>query len=131
MPFADGSALKVQLLNDREIFPWITLEPLEYYSPGTGETYTVPRHFRTDGASIPMALAAVPVVGQALVMQFFGQGVWQGFKQGVLHDYLRRGDTPPVPAATAHFVLREALLDAGYPNELADAYYSAVKVFNS
>ena len=64
-------------------------------------------------------------------MKFFGQGVWQGFKQGVLHDYLRRGNPPPVPAATAHFILRESLLDAGYPDDLANAYYAAVKVFNS
>jgi hypothetical protein len=129
MPFT--TPLNVQLLNDRETFPWITLAPLVYDCPLTGETYTVPKYFRTDGASIPMALVAVPVVGATLAMRFFGEGVWKGFKQGVLHDYLRRGDHPPVPAATAHAILKEALLDAGYPEDLAESYYCAVVAFNS
>lgn len=129
MPFL--TPLKVQLLNDREVFPWITTEPLVYACELDDRTYTVPRHFRTDGASIPMALSLVPIIGSALCMRFFGKGIWQGFKQGVLHDYLRRGDHPPVPAATAHLIFREALADANYPADLIENYYAAVVAFNS
>ena len=131
MPFT--TPLKVQLLNDREVFPWITLAPLVYECPLTGETYQVPANFRTDGASVPKALVAVPVVGPALFQRFFGQGVWQGFREGVLHDWLRRerdGKTP-VEAATAHMIFRQALEEAGYPYDLVNAYYDAVKAFNS
>lgn len=125
MPFI--TPLEVMLLNDRAVFPWITLEPLVYMSSLTGETYTVPRHFRTDGASIPKALMVV----SPLAMRYFGEGVWQGFKQGVLHDFLRRGPNPPVPADVAHAVFREALYEAGYPDDLCESYYAAVVAFNS
>lgn len=123
--------LQVLFLDDRSEFPWLTLGELVYECELTGETYTVPRHFRTDGASVPMALAAVPVVGTALANRYFGRGVWQGFKQGVLHDYLRRGDNPPVTAAVAHRIFRQALYEAGYPPDLCEAYYAAVVAFNS
>lgn len=122
--------LKVQLLNDRGQFPWITLAPLVYESALTGETYTVPANFRTDGASVPSALMlfAAPVA-----MRYFGEGVWLGFREGVLHDYLRRkraDGTTPVPAAVAHKVFREALTEAGYPEDLVANYYAAVATFN-
>jgi hypothetical protein len=126
--------LVVQFLNDRSVFPWITTEPLVYESALTGGTYTVPRHFRTDGSSIPKALIALPVVGQGLALRFMGKGVWQGFKAGCLHDFLRRPDKAgrlPVPAYLAHRVFREALIDAGYPDDLVSAYYAAVVLFNS
>lgn len=126
MPFT--TPLTVMLLNDRAKFPWITLSPLVYESPLTGDVYTVPKHFRTDGASIPKALIAVPVIGQALALRYFGEGVWLGFKQGVLHDYLLRGPNPPVAAAVAHRVFREALADAGYPDDLVNNYYAAVRL---
>ena len=133
MPF--NTQLVVQLLNDREQFPWITLAPLEYESELTGETYVVPAYFRTDGASLPAALVAVPIVGQALFLRYFGQGVFQGFKQGVLHDFLRRPDKvtgkPPVPAHLAHKIFRAALYEAGYPEDLCETYFSAVVQFNS
>lgn len=133
MPFL--TPLVMQLLNDREQFPFITLAPLEYESALTGETYTVPAYFRTDGASLPAALVAVPVVGQALFLRYFGQGVFQGFKQGVLHDWLRRPDKvtgkPPVPAKVAHLVFKEALEEAGYPEDLVSTYHAAVVAFNS
>lgn len=121
------------LLDDRSEFPWITLEPLEYESELTGEIYTVPAHFRTDGASVPMAVGLLPGIGPALLARFFGQGVWQGFKQGVLHDYLRRkkDGVTLVPAAVAHRIFREALYEAGYPPDLCETYYNAVVIFNS
>lgn len=122
------------LLNDREQFPWITLAPLVYESSLTGEIYEVPANFRTDGASVPKALIAVPTIGPMLAMRFFGEGVWQGFKQGVLHDYLRRkrkDGTRPVTASVAHLVFKEALEEAGYPPDLVSAYYTALKLFNS
>lgn len=129
MPFT--TPLKLQFLDDRSEFPWITLAPLVYECDLTGETYTVPKHFRTDGASVPKALAAIPVAGQGLVIRYLGNGVFHGFKQGVLHDFLRRGPTPPVPAHLAHKIFRNALHEAAYPPDLCEMYYSAVKLFNS
>lgn len=131
MPFL--SPLKMQLLNDRSQFPWLTLEKLVYESALTGGIYEVPRYFRTDGASVPKALISLPGVGPALFMRFFGKGVWQGFREGVLHDFLRRkrDGVRPVPASVAHLVFREALTEAGYPPELIAMYYRAVKIFNS
>jgi hypothetical protein len=131
MPFLTD--LRVMFLDDRSEFPWLTLEPLEYTSELTGQTYIVPRHFRTDGASIPKALIAFPVIGQSLAMRFMGHGVWHGFREGVLHDYLRRprGGVLPVSASIAHAILREALQDAGYPEDIVENYYAAVVRFNS
>ena len=129
MPF--HTPLEVMLLNDRAVFPWVTLSPLVYESPLTGMIYTVPKHFRTDGASIPKALVAIPVIGPTLFQRYFGEGVWQGFKQGVLHDFLRRGPNPPVTPIVAHRVFKEALSEAGYPSDLVANYYAAVKTFNS
>lgn len=130
MPFT--TPLQVQLLNDTSVYPWVTLEPLVYESAITGETHTVPRHFRTDGASVPRA---VLLLAPHMAMRFMGQSVWKGFKQGCLHDYLRRRDRTtgklPVPAKIAHLVFREALIDAGYPDDLVSAYYQAVRLFNS
>jgi hypothetical protein len=124
--------LKVQLLNDRAKFPWITLEPLVYEAKD-GTIYTVPKHFRTDGATVS-PLISVPIIGQALALRFFGEGVWQGFREGVLHDYLRRkrpDGTRPVPAAVAHRIFKEALEEAGYPYDLVESYYDAVVKVNS
>ena len=131
MPFL--TPLKVQLLKDSSTFPWITIDELVYEDPNTNEIYVVPKHFRTDGASVPKALMAVPVLGPALFMRYFGEGVWKGFKEGVLHDYLRRkrNGRTPVPAAIAHSIFRTALEESGYPKDMVDAYYNAVKVFNS
>ena len=129
MPFE--TMLHVMLLNDRHEYPWVTTEPLVYESALTGETYEVPKHFRTDGSSVPRALM---LFSPALAARFFGRGVWQGFKQGVLHDYLRRKDTEgnaPVPVKVAHLVFREALYEAGYPPDLCESYYSALVLFNS
>lgn len=123
--------LDVRFLDDRSLFPWLTLAELVYEDPVTGETYVVPRHFRTDGASVPEAIAAIPVIGQALFLRYFGGGVFYGFKEGVLHDYLRRGDNPPVPAHVAHKIFRAALYEAGYPPDLCETYYTAVRLFNS
>ena len=145
MPWVEGSSeLDVRLLNDRERFPWLTLKPLAWFDPETGLTFTVPKYFRTDGASIPIALAALPVIGQSLVIRFFGEGIWQGFKEGVLHDRLRRkraildnlgevvGYEPPiVPAEVAHRIFREALAAGRYPDDLIESYYQAVRTFNS
>ena len=130
MPFL--TPLKVQLLNDRAEFPWITLEPLVYEAKD-GTIYTVPKHFRTDGASVT-ALLSVPVIGQALALRFFGEGVWQGFRCGVLHDWARRkrpDGTRPMPAASAHKLFKEALEEEGYPEDLVQNYYAAVVKLNS
>lgn len=125
MPFV--TPLKVMLLNDRHKYPWITLAPLVYESPMTGDTYWVPEHFRTDGASLPQSLI---LFLPPLAARFMGSGVWQGMKQGVLHDWLRRGPNPPVSAKVAHLIFREALTDAGYPDDLVSNYFAAVKLFD-
>jgi len=130
MPFL--TPLKVQLLNDREEFPWITLDAL-LYEAKDGTTHTVPKNFRTDGASVT-PLLSVPVIGQALALRYFGEGVWQGFKCGVLHDWARRKDhngITPMPAASAHLLLKECLEESGYPDDLVENYYAAVVKFNS
>lgn len=128
MPFL--TPLQVQLLNDRGKFPWITLAPLEYEDPDTGAIYTVPKNFRTDGASIPKALI---VFAPFLAARYFGEGVWQGFREGVLHDFLRRkkNGVTPVPAKTAHLIFKKALTEAGYPEDMVNNYYEAVRLFNS
>lgn len=124
--------LKVQLLSDRHKYPWILTAPLVYESALTGETYSVPKHFRTDGSSVPRALI---LMAPPLAMRFMGAGIWMGFKSGCLHDFLRRPDKatgkPPVPAKVAHLIFREALTDAGYPDDLISSYYAAVVTFNS
>lgn len=120
------------LLNDRGVYPWITLAPLVYESEITGETYLVPENFRTDGSSVPRYLI---LMAPPLAMRFMGLGVWRGFKQGVLHDWLRRPEKatgkPPVPAKVAHLIFKEALTDAGYPDDLVNSYHAAVTLFNS
>lgn len=112
--------------------PWILLAPLVYESEVTGETYWVPENFLTDGSSVPRSLI---LMAPPLAMRFMGRGVWQGFKQGVLHDWLRRPDKetgfPPVPAKVAHLIFKESLTEAGYPDDLVSSYYAAVVTFNS
>lgn len=130
MPFVSPHAnFHGMLLDGRHEYPWISLRPLEYEDPLTGVLYIVPANFRTDGASVPKALIALPVIGQALAMRFMGQGLWLGFREGVLHDYLRRNDK--VPARLAHRIFRTALFEAGYPDDLVESYYLAVMKFNS
>ena len=120
------------LLNDRGAYPWITLAPLVYESELTGDTYWIPENFMTDGSSVPRALI---LMAPPLAMRFMGQGVWMGFKSGCLHDFLRRPDKitgeTPVPAAVAHRVFRESLYESGYPPDLCESYYQAVRLFNS
>ena len=112
------------MLNDRSVYPWMTLSPLVFESDLTGETYTVPRYFRTDGASLPAALVALPVIGPMLFARYFGSGVWLGFRSGVLHDSLLRSGE--VPKHLAHKIFREALYSEGYPEDLIETYYAAV-----
>lgn len=129
-PFAN---LSVMLLNDRHHLPWITTEKLIYESPLTGEEYEVPQHFRTDLVSVPTALAALPVIGTAVLLEFFGTGVWKGAREGALHDYLRTPNSFgkfPVPPIVAHRVFREALYAANYDHRLCELYYRAVVTFN-
>jgi len=129
-----GPPLKVMLIDDRVQFPWFVLEPQQYECDLTGETYIIERGFRTDGSSVPVAIAAVPLVGAALVMRYFGGGVFKGFREGVLHDRLRRRDKDGnllVPAHVAHKVFREALYKAKYPPDMVENYYRALVLFNS
>lgn len=145
MPWLDGEEGELHLLflDDRSQFPFITTASCSWKDPETGEIHTIPKNFRTDGASLPIALSALPVVGPALVMRYFGHGVFMGFKEGVLHDYLRRrpaiweGDKivgygePPVPALVAHEKFNRALTEAGYPDDMIENYVAAVRAFNT
>lgn len=134
MPFLDP--LDVRLLNQRGTFPWLTLAERRWEDPETGEIHTIPKYFRTDGSSVPEAIIAVPLIGQGLAMRFLENGMWLGFDEGVLHDYLRRPDKitmlPPIPAKMAHIKFRRALYER-YPDmpDLCEYYYSAVVAFNS
>ena len=126
---------ELMLLDPRSVFPWLTLNEVEYEDAVTGEIYRVPRHFRTDLSSVPIAVSAIPVIGPLLVMRFFGKGIWLGAEEGILHDWLRRPDKitglPPVPAHVAHKIYRGALYKRGYPPDLCELYYQAVLRFNS
>ena len=131
MPFL--TPLKLQLLNDRAEFPWLTLDVL-VYTDKKGNIHTVPKYFRTDGSSHPIAIAAIPVIGPMLVMRHFGSGVFMGFEEGVLHDWARRkrqDGTRPMSAADAHLLFKEALEEKGYPEDLVQNYFAAVVKFNS
>lgn len=129
------TTLQMMLLNDRHRLPWILTEKLVYESPLTGEEYTIPRNFRTNLVSMPKMLAALPGIGGFVVLKFFGQGVWLGAKEAVLHDWLRTPDRTsgelPVSPIVAHRIFRESLYDAGYDSEMIELYYSAVVTFNS
>jgi hypothetical protein len=129
-----GAPLKVMLVNDRARFPWFVLEPQQYDCELTGETYIIERGFRTDGSSVPIAISHVPLVGAMLLTRYFGGGVFKGFREGVLHDRLRRKDAQGktlVSPKVAHLVFREALYTAGYPEDMIENYYAAVRLFNS
>jgi hypothetical protein len=65
---------ELMLLDPRSVFPWLTLNEVDYEDEVTGEVYTVPRHFRTDLSSVPIAISVIPVIGPLLVMRFFGKG---------------------------------------------------------
>jgi hypothetical protein len=125
MPFLSPHAnFHGMLLNDRHEFPWISLRPLEYEDPITGRLFVVPINFRTDGSSVPKALMMLP----PLAMSIFGGGVWLGFREGVLHDYLLRFGI--VPPAVAHRIFRTALYEAGYDPAMCEIYYAAVCMAN-
>lgn len=126
--------LKLQLLNEESEFPWITLAPFVYQDPDTLEEFTVPVNFRTDGPSLPAKLlAAIPIAGQALIIQAMATGIFKGFKQGVLHDWARRSvnGIRPMPAPSAHALFKKSLTEYNYPPQIVDAYYDAVVLFNS
>lgn len=132
MPFLDPPFF--ELVDDRSDKPWKTTSSRRWQDPLTGEVHTIPSEFRTDGSSVPKLLMMVPLIGRFLALRFMGKGLWLGFGEGVLHDYLRRPDfdgLPPVPAAEAHLKFKRALEEAGYPYDMVENYYAAVKRFNS
>lgn len=89
-----------------------------------GEVFEVPKHFRTDGASVPKALMLLPGVGTVLFQKYFSNGVWMGFQEGVLHDWA----VDNMPPNDAHKLFKEALTDSSYPDDLIAIYYNAVRV---
>lgn len=129
MPFVSPHAnVEVMLLNDEHELPWIQLAELWFDSEITGERYIVPRHFRHNAVSYPVRVLLIPIIGTALFFRHFGSGVFKGFREGVLHDWLRTPDKDgrlPVPANVAHLVFREALYEK-YPPDLCETYYAAV-----
>lgn len=131
MPFI--TPLKMQLLNEDNVFPWLLLEPFTWLDPETGEEYTAPKYFRTDGASVPPAIALVPIVGPALLTRLMATGMFKAFKAGVIHDWARRAinGVRPMPAADAHKLLRKIMIEQGYPMDIVEDYYNAVVIANS
>lgn len=127
-PFAN---LQVMLLNDRIDLPWILTEKLVYEYPPTGEVFEIQKHFRTNLVSMPKELIALPIVGNIAFSEFFGHGVWLGARESVLHDFLctKENGTYPVEIGAAHRIFRHAMLESGYPESVANAYYRAVVEF--
>lgn len=122
--------MQVMLLNDRHPLPWITTEKLVYEYPPTGQEFEVPKNFRTNLVSMPKAIMAVPIVGQALFFEFFGEGVWLGARESVLHDWLCTPDENgvfPVDRPTANAIFRYALQEANYPPGVVEKYYAGLQ----
>lgn len=90
--------------------------PLTYCSK-SGERYTVPRGYRTNGASIPRALWSV--VGSP----------WTGdyVKAAILHDYMCERQIKT--SDYAHKTFREAMVASGVSAVRAAVMYGAVDFF--
>ena len=131
MPFI--TPLKLQLLNESNVFPWILLDDFSWQDPETGEVHTAPKHFRTDGASNRIEIGLIPLIGMPMLMRMFATGMFKAFKPGVIHDAARRkvNGVRPMPAAEAHLLLKRIMEEQGYPQDLVDSYYAAVVAFNS
>jgi hypothetical protein len=95
-------------------------EPLIYESDLTGDTFTVPRGFCTDFASVPRLPLAFMLVGDT------------ANRAAVLHDWLyttRKDGRHPVPdRATADALLKEAALATGAPAWRAWMLWAGVRI---
>jgi len=131
MPFI--TPLKMQLLNEDNVFPWILLDDFIWEDPVTGEQHKAKKHFRTDGASNRIELGLIPIIGMPMLMRMFATGMFKAFKPGVIHDAMRRkvNGVRPMSAAEAHLLLKRIMEEQGYPQDVVDAYYAAVVTFNS
>jgi len=106
------SSLDIRVLDDCGPRPRVmTLEPFHYQSDVIG-TVVIPRFFSFDGASIPQI--AMSITG------------WPGIRAACLHDYLLSTD---VSRETADRVFLEALQVCGVDEGLAEAMYTAVRVY--
>lgn len=128
MPFLTD--LELRLISDRSPFPWMTTQSLKWQHPDTGQIFESPKYFRTDGASIPFAVACIPVLGPLLVSQYFGAGLWLGFREGVLHDFITKGPVPMVGKHEAVEIFRIALTESGYTAQMIDAYCQGLTLYN-
>ena len=127
MPFL--TTLELRLISDRSPFPWMTTQVLSWQRPSTGQVFSTPKYFRTDGASIPFAVACIPVVGPMLLARYFGAGLWLGFREGVLHDAITRGPEPMVTMDEGIAIFREALTESGYAQDMIDTYCRGLSIY--
>lgn len=98
---------------------WFTAAPLVWSDP-TGLSITVPTGFRTDLASIPRILEAIPdldVNGRSR-------------RPGVLHDWLY-GGARWIGKAAADALLYRALISEGMDERGATAIYEGVHLFGA
>lgn len=96
---------------------WFTTRKMTYFAgeEGSGESYTVPRNFRTDFASIPRALWSL-----------VGHPAGRYAQAAVLHDFLYK--TAPVSRARADALFLEAMGVLGVRWSQRWALYLGVRV---
>ena len=92
---------------------WCLLAPLRYRAE-SGDVYTVPDGYETDGESRPPL--TMPLSGPPCT------------RSGVLHDWL--GDRIGVPVEQAHALYREALLSEGLDPVWAEQRFAAVSYWD-
>jgi len=96
--------LYVELKPSRDDEIWVVTRPLIYNSELLGRQVTVQHGFETDLSSVPR----IP-----FVFWFWGG---RAHREGVLHDYLYRGDSyPEVSFSVANSVFLEAMKSRGKP----------------
>lgn len=110
MPFSE---LKLQAVKGGK---WILLEPMRWHE-NKNKSYTVPKGFKTDLASIPRGF------------RWLVEGVDYTRRPAVLHDYLYRKGIGT--KAEADRLFKKGLKEEGAPWWKVQACYYAVKFFGS
>lgn len=114
-------ALTGQELHDGDDRTWILGGPLVFQlmqGPGLAPTYTVPRGFTTDGASVPR-----------LAQLLTGWYPWDEPQRwgAIVHDWMYC--RPRTAKSYADAAFRAVLLDVGASPFRAQAMYAAVRLF--
>jgi hypothetical protein len=134
MPWVEGHGdLIIQFLDERVPRPFMLTQELWWEHPD-GRVFKIPKWFRFNGVSMPIGLAAVPGIGASLIIRFWGDGVFMGFKESALHDYLCTPDSTgrfPVPLSEGNKIFKIALEEANYPEDVVADYFAALSLANS